>query len=100
MGNKNKEVRGEKGLIDMKDRQEKERKFDYFCFLIPLKMTYVTIDTKTAQAKKLVELIETLPFAKILKEPNTVTKKAIDDVKKGKTTKHKNAKELIAFLNK
>ncbi len=63
-------------------------------------MTYVTIDTKTTQAKKIVELLETLPFAKILKDPNAVTKKAMVDVKKGKTTKHKNTKELIAFLNK
>lgn len=63
-------------------------------------MTYVTIDTKTAQAKKLVELIETLPFAKIIKEPNSVTKKAIDDVRKGKTFKAKSLKHLFAELNK
>ena len=63
-------------------------------------MTYITIDTKTRQAKKFVELIETLPFAKILDDPNAVTKKAIGDVRKGKTIKHKNAKELIVFLNK
>ena len=63
-------------------------------------MTYITIDTKTVQAKKFVELIETLPYAKILKKPNTGTKKAKSDIKTGKTTKHKNAKELIAFLNK
>jgi len=63
-------------------------------------MTYVSIDTKSSQAKKLVELIETLPFAKILQDPNATTKKAMLDVKKGKTTRHKNAKELIAFLNK
>jgi hypothetical protein len=63
-------------------------------------MTYVTIDTKSTQAKKIVELLETLPFAKILKDPNVVTKKAMGDVKKGKTTKHKSAKELIGFLNK
>jgi uncharacterized protein YwgA len=63
-------------------------------------MTYVTIDTKSTQAKKFVELLETLPFAKILKDPNAVTKKAMVDVKKGKTAKHKNAKELTAFLNK
>lgn len=63
-------------------------------------MTYVTIETKTAQAKKFVELIETLPFAKILKDPNAVTKKAITDARRGKTKKHKNAKELIAYLNK
>ena len=63
-------------------------------------MTYITIDTKTKQAKKFVELIETLPFAKILKEPNSVTKKAIEDARKNKTAKHKNSKDLIAFLNK
>jgi antitoxin component of RelBE/YafQ-DinJ toxin-antitoxin module len=63
-------------------------------------MTYITIDTKTRQAKKFVELIETLPFAKILKDPNATTKKAIEDARKGKTRKHKNSKELIAFLNK
>ena len=33
-------------------------------------MTYVTIDTKSTQAKKIVELLETLPFAKILKLHN------------------------------
>ncbi len=63
-------------------------------------MTYISIDTKTLQAKKFVELVETMPFAKILKEPNVVTKKAMDNVRKGKTVKHKNAKALIDFLNK
>ena len=63
-------------------------------------MTYISIDTKTIQAKKFVELIETLPFAKVLKEPNDITKKAMTAATKGKTNKHKNAKELIAFLNK
>jgi antitoxin component of RelBE/YafQ-DinJ toxin-antitoxin module len=47
-------------------------------------MTYISIDTKTKQAKKFVELIETLPFAKILKEPNATTKKAITDARNGK----------------
>jgi RNase H-fold protein (predicted Holliday junction resolvase) len=63
-------------------------------------MTYIRIDTKTKQAKKFVELIETMPFAEILKEPNNTTKKAMESVVKGKTTKYKNAKELIASLNK
>ncbi len=36
-------------------------------------MTYIRIDTKTKQAKKFVELIETMPFAEILKE-HTPTK--------------------------
>lgn len=63
-------------------------------------MTYITIDTKTAQAKKLVALIETLPFAKILKEPNAVTKKAIVDARNGKTRKAASLKQLFTDLNK
>lgn len=63
-------------------------------------MTYISIDTKSLQAKKFVELVETMPFAKILTEPNTITRKAIESVRKGKTTKYKNAKALIATLNK
>ena len=63
-------------------------------------MTYVRIDTKTAQARKFVELIETMSFAEILKEPNAITKKAMAEVKEGKVRRHKNAAELIAFINK
>jgi antitoxin component of RelBE/YafQ-DinJ toxin-antitoxin module len=63
-------------------------------------MTYIRIDTKTKQAKKFVELIETMPFAEILVEPNSTTRAAIDNATKGKTRKHKNAGELITFLNK
>jgi hypothetical protein len=63
-------------------------------------MTYISIDTKTLQAKKFVELVETMPFAKVLKEPNTTTKKAMDTVRKGNTRRHKNSKELLVFLNK
>jgi hypothetical protein len=51
-------------------------------------MTYISIDTKTKQAKKFVELLETLSFAKILQEPNAVTKKAMDDARKNKTSKY------------
>ena len=63
-------------------------------------MTYIRIDTKTKQAKKFVELIETMPFAEIIEEPNSITKLAMESAIKGKTKKHKNANELIAFLNK
>ena len=63
-------------------------------------MTYITIDTKTKQAQKFVELIETLPFAKILKEPNDVTKKAIADARTGKTRKAKSLDKLFADLKK
>lgn len=62
-------------------------------------MTYISIDTKSRQAKKFVELLETLSFAKILEKPNANTRKAMNDALKNKTTKHKNSKELIAYLN-
>jgi len=63
-------------------------------------MTYISIDTNKKQAQQFLEYVKTLPFAKIHQEPNAVTRKAITAAKKGKVTKHKNAKELIAFLNK
>ncbi len=63
-------------------------------------MTYITIDTKTKQAKKFVELIETMPFAKILKDPNAATRKAIEDGRKGKTHKAKSLDQLFADLKK
>lgn len=63
-------------------------------------MTYVTIDTKSKQAQKFVELIETLPFAKILKEPNAETKKAIESGRKGKTFKAKSLDQLFNDLKK
>lgn len=63
-------------------------------------MTYISIDTKTKQAKKIVELLETLPFAVIHKEPNATTKKATIAARQHKVKKHKDSGELIAFLNK
>ncbi len=63
-------------------------------------MTFLSIDTTTKQAKKFVELAETLPFAKIIKEPNTATKKAIEDVKRGKTYKAKSLSKLFTELKK
>lgn len=63
-------------------------------------MTFVTIDTKTRQAKKFVELIETLPYAKIHKDPNAITKRAIADAKKGKTRKAASLKQLFDDLKK
>ena len=63
-------------------------------------MTYIRIDTRQKQAADLLKYIKTLPFATILDTPNATTIKAIGDAKKGKTKKHKNVKELIAYLNK
>ena len=63
-------------------------------------MTYITIDTNKKQAQQFLEYVKTLPFVKILEEPNSETKIAMDEAVQGKTKKHKNAKTLVAFLNK
>jgi len=63
-------------------------------------MIYIAIDTKTKQAQKLVELLETLPFAKILKEPNAATKKSIEDARRWATKKMKNLEQLFSDLKK
>lgn len=59
-------------------------------------MTYVVIDTKSKQGKKFVELLETLPFAKILKEPNAETTRAIEAAR---TKKTKSLEQLFQDLN-
>jgi len=43
---------------------------------------------------------KTAPIAKILKEPNTTTKKAIAEVRKGKTHKAQSLEQLFADLKK
>ena len=63
-------------------------------------MTYISIDTSNRQATLFLEYLKTLPFVTIHQQPNSVTKKAISEAKNGKSKKHKNAKELIAYLNK
>ena len=63
-------------------------------------MTYLSIDTSKKQAAAFLEYLKTLPFVTIYQEPNPVTKKAMEEVRKGKTRKHKDAAELVAFLNK
>ncbi|MFA9215456.1 MAG: hypothetical protein ACEQSR_16720 [Candidatus Methylacidiphilales bacterium] len=63
-------------------------------------MTYLSINTNKKEAKLFLEYIKTLSFVTIHQEPNEITKKAIEEVKQGKTKKHKSAKDLTAFLNK
>ena len=41
-------------------------------------MTYIRIDTKTKQAKKFVELMETMPFAEIIEEQISTRKVGIE----------------------
>jgi len=63
-------------------------------------MTYITIDTHKKQALLFLEYVKTLSFVTVHQEPNPTTLKAMDEVKKGKTKKHKNSKDLISFLKK
>ena len=63
-------------------------------------MTYIVIDTTDKQSEAFLKYVKTLPFAKIESGSNVATIKAMEQVKKGKTTKHKNAKDLVSFLNK
>jgi len=63
-------------------------------------MTYILIDTNDKQAESFLEYAKTLSFATVQTGDNPVTLKAMNSAKKGKTTKHKNAKDLISFLNK
>ncbi len=63
-------------------------------------MTYITIDTTEKQALQFLEYVKTLPFVTVHKGPNPATLKAMDDVKKGRTKKHKSSKDLVSFLNK
>ncbi len=61
-------------------------------------MTYITINTETIQAKKLIEFLETLPYVRILNDPNEETQRAIDKARKRKTKKVESLDELFSEL--
>jgi hypothetical protein len=63
-------------------------------------MTYIVIDTSDKLSEGFLEYVKTLPFAKVQSGSNLITINAMEQAKKSKTTKHKNAKELISYLNK
>ena len=65
-------------------------------------MTTVIIDTRTKEAKKMVEFLRTTRYAKVLmeKEPNEETLQAMNEVKEGNVNTYKSAKEMIASLKK
>ena len=74
--------------------------FTNFVTKLTGEMTYIVIDTADEQSQGFLEYVKTLSFAKIQSGANVTTIKAMTQAKAGKTTKHKNAKELISFLNK
>jgi hypothetical protein len=63
-------------------------------------MIYIAIDNSSATAKKMVQLIEEMPFATIYREFNSTTKKAFKEIKEGKTIKAKNVNDLFEKLKK
>ena len=63
-------------------------------------MTTVIIDTKTEEAKKMVELLKSTKYAKIIdvQLPNRETLKAIEDAKKGQVKSYNSVNEMMAKL--
>jgi hypothetical protein len=62
----------------------------------------IEINEKNAKAKRFLLFLQDYAkdndFVKLEKTPNTVTRKAIDDARKGKTFKAKNAKSLFESI--
>ena len=61
-------------------------------------MIYIAIDNSSTTAKKMVQLIEEMPFATVYREFNSTTKKAFKEIKEGKTIKAKNVTDLLQKL--
>lgn len=65
-------------------------------------MTTIVIDTRTSEAKKMVEFLRSTKYAKIVedKTPNEETIEAINEVQEGNLNSYKSAKDLISSLKK
>ena len=65
-------------------------------------MTTIIIDDKSAGAKKMIEFIKTLPYAKVIDErtPGASLKKSMDDARAGKTKEIKDVDEYFNEIRK
>lgn len=63
-------------------------------------MITLVIDDKSQEAKKMLELLQTRPYAKIIKVPNSETLKAIKDAENGKVNHYKSSKDLMANIRR
>ena len=65
-------------------------------------MTTVILDTRTEEAKRLVDFLKTTRYAKVLVEkiPNAETLKAIEDVEEGQVKSFPSVNELMKTLKK
>ncbi len=61
-------------------------------------MIYIAIDNSSITAKKMVQLIEEMPFATVYREFNKTTKKAFKEIEEGKVIKADSVKGLLAKL--
>ncbi len=61
-------------------------------------MIYIAIDNKPSTAKKMVELIEEMPFATVYREFNKTTLKAFKEIEEGKTIKATDTHDLLRKL--
>lgn len=58
-------------------------------------MTYIEIDEKTNEGKKIIAFLKTQSYIRILDKPNAATRTAIQDAREGRTKKAKNTKDLF-----
>jgi hypothetical protein len=65
-------------------------------------MTTVIINTRSTEAKKMVEFLKTTKYAKVVDEkiPNKETLNAMHDVESGKVKSYTSTKNLIESLKK
>jgi hypothetical protein len=79
-------------------------KNDYFCNYNcnRIFMTTVIIDTRTKEAKKIVEFLRSTRYARVFEEnePNEETIQAMNEVAEGKVKTYKSAKDMIESLKK
>ena len=63
-------------------------------------MATVIINTRSKEAKKMLEFLRTTRYAKVLEEnvPNEETIKAMQEVEDGNVKSYKSAKDLISIL--
>ena len=65
-------------------------------------MATVILDTRTTEAKKMLEFLKATRYARVIEEnvPNDETISAIKEVEKGKVKAYGSAKEMMSTLKK
>ena len=58
-------------------------------------MTYIEIDEKTTEGKKIIGFLKTQSYIRVLDRPNAKTRAAIDDARAGRVKSAKSTKDLF-----